>query len=131
MHKKAFLSYSFADKEEFRQLDVKLRSFLKLRYKIDTFFFVFDFQEVVDNKILMAKALQIIEESDYLIAELSYKSIGVGLEAGYAKARGKKLIYIHKKGSELSMTVDGISDWRIEYDNIDNLLQQIKQILDS
>ena len=128
MHK-IFISYSFAKKEEFRKLNTKLRNFLKSQYDIDAYSFVFDFKPKVGNKLLMKKALQMIDESDYLIAELSYKSIGVGLEAGYAKARGKKLIYIHKKNSELSTTVDGIADWRIEYDNTDNLLQKIDEML--
>ena len=74
----------------------------------------------------MKSALKKIDESNLLIAELSYKSIGVGLEAGYAKAKGKKIIYIHQAGTELSTTVNGISDVRIKYNNISDLLTQLK-----
>lgn len=38
------------------------------------------------------------------------------------------MISMHKKGSELSTTVDGISDWRIEYDSIDDLLKQMESV---
>lgn len=70
----------------------------------------------------MRSALKKIDESDLLIVELSNKVIGIGVEAGYAKAKGKKIIYIHKIGSEISTTVEGISDIKIMYKNISNLL---------
>ena len=35
-----------------------------------------------------------IDNSDILIAEVSEKAIGVGIEVGYAKAKGKPIIYI-------------------------------------
>lgn len=128
MNKKAFISYSYADRNEFKDLDKKLR-FLLLKNKIDSYSFVFDFKERVSNKILMSEALRLIDESDILIVELSYKSIGVGLEAGFAKAKGKKIIYIHRFGSEISNTVDGICDILIEYKNTNDLLEQVGDFL--
>jgi len=128
MIKKAFISYSYADRNEFKNLDKKLR-FLLLKNKIDSYSFVFDFKEKVSNQVLMSEALRFIDESDLLIVELSYKPIGVGLEAGFAKAKDKKIIYIHRFGSEISNTVDGICDIRIEYENVEDLLAKVENFL--
>ena len=119
---KAFISYSFTDKNKFRNFDKKLKEFLKEKFDIISYSFVFDFRKRVDNVTLMKAALKKINESDLLIVELSNKVIGIGVEAGYAKARGKKIIYIHKIGSEISTTVEGLSDIKIMYKNISNLL---------
>jgi nucleoside 2-deoxyribosyltransferase len=73
---------------------------------------------------MMKKAFLQIKKSDIVIAELSYKSIGIGLELGFAKAKRKKIIYLHKKGNPLSTTVFGINDIHYEYSDLDNLLKE-------
>ena len=81
----------------------------------------------------MQQALADIDVCDLLIAEVSDKAIGIGVEAGYAKGKGKPVIYIRQKDSEHSTTLSGISDYRIIYDNINDLELQlsacIKKIL--
>lgn len=129
MHKKFFISYSYQYKKEFELLDKKLRDFLKKEFSIKATSFVYDYHKKATNKQMMSQALKEIKRSDLLIAELSYKSIGIGLEVGYAKALGKNVIYIHKKGTELSTTMDGIADFRIEYKNIEGLLKKLKTVL--
>ena len=47
-----------------------------------------------EEKQMMAKAMLNIDSSDLLIAEVSDKAIGIGVEAGYAKAKGKPIIYL-------------------------------------
>jgi len=125
---KAFISYSFTDKNKFRFFDRQLKKFLKQSFGIEAYSFVFDFKKKANNKSLIKSALRKIDESDLLLAELSYKSIGIGLEVGYAKAKGKKIIYMHRIGTELSTTVDGICDSRIEYKDISDLLVQLKKV---
>ena len=78
------------------------------------------FVEIADAKI---------DESDLLLAELTYKSIGIGIEVGYAKAKGKRIIYMHRIGTELSTTTSGVCDIRIEYKDISDLLVQLKKVL--
>ena len=129
MNTKAFISYSFADRDKFRSFNKQLKKFLKQNLSIKTYSFVFDFKKKVSSKTLMKLALEKIDESDLLLAELSYKSIGIGLEVGYAKARGKRIIYIHRVGTELSTTVDGVCDIRVEYKNIPDLLAKLKKVL--
>ncbi|MFH1535721.1 MAG: hypothetical protein ABIC96_01435 [Patescibacteria group bacterium] len=122
---KAFIAYSFTDKNDFINFNKKLRKFLKENFDIKSYSFVFDFKKKANNKNLMRSALKKIDESDLLIVELSNKAIGIGLEAGYAKAKGKKIIYLHKIRSEISTTIDGISDIKIEYINIAHLFVQL------
>jgi 2'-deoxynucleoside 5'-phosphate N-hydrolase len=129
MKSKAFISYSYANKVEFKLFDTKLRDFLAQELQIDSYSFVFDYKGNPDYKSLMDAALKKIDDSDLLIAELSYKSIGIGIEVGYAKARNKKIIYIHKKGTEVSTTVSGVSDIRIEYEDIEDLITKLKKAI--
>ncbi|KKQ89636.1 MAG: hypothetical protein UT12_C0010G0007 [Candidatus Curtissbacteria bacterium GW2011_GWC2_38_9] len=129
MDTKVFISYSFADKNKFRFFDKQLRRFLETTFGIDAYSFVFDFKKKTDNKTLMKLALEKIDESDLLLAELTYKSIGIGIEVGYAKAKGKRIIYMHRIGTELSTTTSGVCDIRIEYKDISDLLVQLKKVL--
>lgn len=128
---KAFLSYSYTNKKEFENLNKVLKRFLKQKFNIDSCSFVFDFKEKTTNKIMMKKVLQLIDNSDLIIAELSYKSIGIGIEIGYAKAKNKKIIYLKKTTAEISTTSEGISDYLIEYKNEKDLLEKINKILNN
>jgi len=66
-----------------------------------------------------------IDNSDILIAETSNKGIGIGIEVGYAKAKGKPLIYLRNQNAEHSTTVSGICDFQIIYKNIHDLKNQL------
>ncbi len=129
MKSKAFISYSYVNKAEFKLFDIKLRNFLAKELQINSYSFVFDYKEKTNYKSLMNAALKKIDDSDLLIAELSYKSIGIGIEVGYAKAKNKKIIYIHKKGTEVSTTVSGVCDIRIEYEDIEDLFIKMKEVI--
>lgn len=126
--KKVYISYSFSKREDFRELHEKIKGLLKEKFNLDAYAFVFDFVDTVDDKALMDEALLKIDESDFLIAELSYKSVGIGIEAGYARAKGKPVIYLHKKGTESKQTMNGISSVVITYDNIEDLLTKVSEI---
>ena len=58
---------------------------------------------------LMSRTFQEIDASDVVVIELSEKGVGLGIEAGYAYARGKSVVTIAKKGSDISVTLRGIS----------------------
>jgi nucleoside 2-deoxyribosyltransferase len=122
---KIFISYSYKHRKKFLNFHQKLKKFLK-KINIELYSFVFEFKLKVDNKKMMKSALKKIDESDILITEASFKQIGIGIEAGYAKAKDKKIIYIKKKGSELSTTLDGISDIFIEYANFKDLSNKLQ-----
>ena len=77
----------------------------------------------------MKTAFQEIDNSDFLIAELTTKSIGVGIEIGYACAKNKPVIYLLKKGSEYSTTASGCSNSIIEYRNEHDLRESMVELL--
>jgi len=74
-----------------------------------------------EEKQMMAKAMLDIDSSDLLIAEVSDKAIGIGVEAGYAKAKGKPIIYLRHTDAEHSTTLAGISDYQIIYQSVEDL----------
>ena len=78
-----------------------------------------------NEKQMMQQALLDIDHCDFLIAEASYKAIGIGVEAGYAKAKGKPVIYLRQQQAPHSTTVSGISDYTIIYDNTTDLKHQL------
>jgi 2'-deoxynucleoside 5'-phosphate N-hydrolase len=82
-----------------------------------------------DEKKLMDTTFSEITTSDIIIAEVSEKVIGVGIEIGYAKALNKKIIYIHSADSERSTTVGGTANIEITYSDYKDLFGKIKQEL--
>lgn len=82
-----------------------------------------------EEKEMMAITFKEIDKSDFLIVELTKKAIGVGIEVGYAFAKQKHIIYIKRKNAKHSTTVDGCSDFVIEYENEVHLGEEIEKII--
>jgi nucleoside 2-deoxyribosyltransferase len=61
------------------------------------------------SRELMQKTFDEIDSSDIVVVELSEKGVGVGIEAGYARAKGKPIITVARRGSDVSETLKGIS----------------------
>ena len=55
------------------------------------------------------------DKTDFLIAEVSEQAIGVGIEVGYAAAKGKPVIYVRRADAEFSTAVGGIATHSISY----------------
>lgn len=72
---------------------------------------------------LMQITFREIRSSQRVIVDLTEKGVGVGIEAGYAVARGIELITIAQAGSEISTTLAGISSKVLYYDHPDDLEQ--------
>ena len=125
----AFISYSYSYREDYRIFDEKLLTWLNDTFGINAYSFVFDYRGNDTCYLMMQEALKLIDASELLIAEMTYKPIGVGAEVGYAKGKGKKIIYIHQQGSEVSRTVRGISDFVIAYDSIDDLILKLDEVV--
>ncbi len=58
---------------------------------------------------LMRLSFAAIEQSELVIVELTEKGVGLGIEAGYAHARGIPIITIARQGADISETLRGIS----------------------
>jgi 2'-deoxynucleoside 5'-phosphate N-hydrolase len=66
----------------------------------------------------------LIRSSDVLLLEFSEKGVGLGIEAGFAHASGKRIVVIAKTGSEISDTLAGISS-EIHFYDAETDLEQI------
>lgn len=78
---------------------------------------------------MMQQAFADIDQCDLLIAEVSDKAIGIGVEAGYAKGKNKPVLYLRQKDCEHSTTLSGISDHRIIYESIPDLELQLNDCI--
>ena len=130
---KVYLTYKFKD-EELGILRATLEQFSKLIEESTgwkTFIFFRDVQKwqkpTMEVKEVIDRAMKEIDKCDAILAEASEKARGVYFEAGYAKAKGKKVIVIHKKGTEAHF-LDALADIKIEYDDWDDLREKLKKI---
>ncbi len=99
-------------------------------FKIESFIFVDEYQfSLAQERQMMEQAMTDIANCDILIAEVSHKGIGIGIEVGYAKAKNKPVIYLRQKNSDHSTTVSGISDFQIIYRDDTDLQMQLTEIL--
>ena len=58
---------------------------------------------------LMQRTFAEIDSSDLIVVDLTEKGVGLGIEAGYAYAKGIPVVVIAKTGSDISATLQGIS----------------------
>jgi nucleoside 2-deoxyribosyltransferase len=66
---------------------------------------------------MMSLTFEQIEQADIVVLDMSEKGVGLGIEGGYAKALGKKLIITLDSKFELSTTMQGIADTVLTYDD--------------
>ena len=85
--------------------------------------------DLTEERQMMKQAMADIDNCDILIAEISDKGIGIGIEVGYAKAKDKTVIYLRQKDSEHSTTVSGISNFQIIYSDTSDLKKQLSEVL--
>lgn len=72
----------------------------------------------------------IIKNCSFVIAEVSYSTLGVGIEIGWAHIFGKPIICIYKKGTRLSYSLDLLNDLvKIEYISESDLIVELEKYL--
>lgn len=126
---KAFISVSFKNR---KLLSSEIDTIIKVltENSIDALVFVDTYRfQISQQKEMMLKAFEEIGNSDILIAETSEKGIGIGVEVGYAKGKGKTVIYLRQKDTEHSTTVAGSSDFQIIYSDSNDLRVQLLEII--
>jgi len=127
---RAYIAISYAGRTRLQDELETICDTLKKR-GITPFVFVDQYTfDPEDETAMMQKAMEEIERADLLIAVASEKAIGIGIEAGYAKAKGKPVIYIRNKNAEHSTTLSGISDHQICYVDLQDLVQKLKSIVE-
>ena len=125
----AYISISFNQRDK---LDQEVDALVRVlnNFKITPFLFVDNYQFApTQERIMMQQAMDDIDKCAMLIAETSDKAIGIGIEAGYAKAKGKPVIYIRRNTAAHSTTLSGISDFQIIYASVQNLEQQFGSVI--
>jgi 2'-deoxynucleoside 5'-phosphate N-hydrolase len=125
----AYIAASYS-RQKFLQAEIEIIKQTLGQYNIDPFVFVDIYNFKPDEeKQMMQQVFATIDVCDLLIAETSDKAIGIGVEVGYAKAKGKPIIYLRNYAAEHSTTVSGAGDYTIIYTSCNNLGYQLKNIL--
>ena len=75
---------------------------------------------------LMQRTFTEIDSSHLIVVDLTEKGVGLGIEAGYAYAKGIPIAVIAKKGSDISATLQGISQKLFLYDEFEDLIDFFK-----
>lgn len=70
---------------------------------------------------LMRTTFELIETCEAAVIDLTEKGVGLGIEAGYAYAKGIPVITIAEIGSDISTTLAGISELVQHYQNLGEL----------
>lgn len=127
--KTAYFGISKSNRANFDNEINELKKYLSKK-SIELLVFVDKYEFNLDQeKEMMRIAFEEIDKSSFLIVELTKKAIGVGVEVGYAFAKGKPIIYIKRKNANYSTTVAGCSDLIIEYENEFHLSEEIDKII--
>lgn len=127
--KKGYLAISYSNRKLFdNEIEGLKKLFKKNGVELLVFVDKYNFEKN-QEKEMMVTAFKEIDNSDFLIAELTTKSIGVGIEIGYAFAKNIPVIYIHKKNAEYSTTASGSSTYKVEYESELDLLKSMEKII--
>lgn len=70
---------------------------------------------------LMDHTFKTIDACDAVVVEFSEKGVGLGIEAGYARATRKPVVVVARSGSEISETLAGIAERIVFYDEPEEL----------
>ncbi len=126
---RAYISISYSRR---RVMDTTIQAIADALSSRDIESFVFVDQHLFSReqeREMMTQAFADIEQSDFLIAETSEKAIGIGVEAGYAKAKQKPVIYLRHSAAAHSTTVAGTSDYQVVYEDNADLQAQLQDLL--
>ena len=74
---------------------------------------------------LMERSLDLLNACELCVVECTEKGVGVGLEAGYAHAKGIPILLLARYGSHISTTLRGIASQVILYNSPEELPEQI------
>ena len=115
---RAYLGAKYYEDNRNRQ-DIKLLSKVLKRNGIETVCIARDIEKwgntQLSSKELMQRTFYEIEHSDIVILEMSEKGVGLGIEAGYAYAKGKPIVVLIEEGKGLSNTMQGVASIVISY----------------
>jgi nucleoside 2-deoxyribosyltransferase len=78
---------------------------------------------------LMLRTFAAIDASDLVVVDLTEKGVGVGIEAGYARAKNIPIVTIAQIGADVSETLRGISRAVLWYEGLDDLARFFEEVI--
>ena len=125
-----YIATSYSKRKQMQDELNAVKEALKKQFLIP-FIFVDNYNFKPDqSKEMMQAAFAEIDKIFLLIAEVSDKAIGIGVETGYAKAKNKLIIYLRNANAEHSTTVAGISGHVLIYKDPNDLKIQLSELLE-
>jgi 2'-deoxynucleoside 5'-phosphate N-hydrolase len=79
---------------------------------------------------LMRHTFLELRDSKLVIVDLTEKGVGVGIEAGYARARGIPVVVIAASGTEISESLVGIAErvfYYQDWEGLDRFMAEIEE----
>ncbi len=126
---KAYLAVNY-QKKCLLEKELNTISSLLERLGMETIVFASRFSfEPEKEQEMMNGVMNVINECSLLLAETSFKGIGIGIEAGYAKAKGIPVVYLRKGDAEHSSTLSGLCDYKVIYSTPAELEQKLETVL--
>ncbi len=129
---KVLLAIKFHEDNSNRELIGKISKSLS-QIGMETVVVARDFEKWGEEKItareLMGFALENIEKSNLLLIEFSEKGVGLGIEAGYAFAKGIPIVVIAKQGTDISKSMEGLTKEIVFYNAVDELPEKLKKYI--
>lgn len=126
---RVFISHSYSHRKNLKHTLAAITETV-LKCGGQSFVFTQEYQfDPADYQVMMQKACEEISSSDILIAEISHKAVGIGVEVGYAKGIGKKVICIRSKNSPISTTLMGVADVHIEFNDLEDMKNKLSKII--
>ena len=124
---KAYFAIKFHEDSKNKKLIETISEILKQK-GIETIVMTRDYENWAKIKFtpkeLMELTFKEIEKSDILIADITEKGVGIGIEAGYAFAKRKPVIVIAKEGSDIPNTLRGIAKKVVFYKKAEDLINE-------
>lgn len=71
-----------------------------------------------------------ISQADLFLAEVSYPSIGLGIELGWAETFNKKVICMHRSDKEISSSLFVLCNQWISYSSTEEMIEKIEILID-
>lgn len=127
--KKAYFSVGYQSRQ-FLEAEIEAIREVLIKHQIHLFIFVDQYRfSPQEQQQMMQQAFRDIAEADLLIAEVSEKAMGVGIELGYAAALQKPVICLRHAGAEHSTTASGTATHSLVYANAGEIAAILESVL--
>ena len=83
-----------------------------------------------DDKKKPFNSKNTIFTSNLIIAEVSYASLGVGIELGWAECSKRKILCLHREGIDISSSIKEVCTDFVQYTNQEFMVKQIQCWID-